>query len=281
MSIVHTTRIDLYLEYEGMSKSEKSERKEPELIIVNDSLEFPRVSLKLPTKNSYIHIAAEIDRPLAPYIPIYLFDSERKRDLISDSKALCNSLVEEEYVVEATVFKAILVPPGRGAYLEQTDREVHIAQFDVTILIEVVDAEALDTLRENHAYLRLEAMVEVESSYHHVVSATNVKRIDAVDHDRDGVFLFNYFFAESTEQNIAIWEYTAGWFESETGLDNSTLLLPDDPEHSEYALINHCRWDSLRNLLPTLIFDSSFEEYVLENFEANRVAAMPILYKLA
>lgn len=34
------------------------------------------------------------------------------------------------------------------------------------------------------------------------------------------------FFADSLEQNLGVWEYTAGWFQEETGLDNSTVLVP-------------------------------------------------------
>jgi hypothetical protein len=45
--------------------------------------------------------------------------------------------------------------------------------------------------------------------------------------------------------------------------------------------MNHCRWDRLRDLMPSLIFKRSFRTYVLANFAANRVAAMPILYRMA
>ena len=40
-------------------------------------------------------------------------------------------------------------------------------------------------------------------------------------------FLFNYFYADDSEQNIKVWDYTAGWFQYQTGLDNSTVILPD------------------------------------------------------
>jgi hypothetical protein len=114
-----------------------------------------------------------------------------------------------------------------------------------------------------------------------VVTATNPKSMGPVDHERQGVFLFNYFFADDTAQNLAVWEYTAGWFGQETGLDNSTVLLPRDGERSEYNIMNHCRWDRLRDVMPSLLFKRSFRDYVLANFESNNVAAMPILYRMA
>ena len=107
------------------------------------------------------------------------------------------------------------------------------------------------------------------------------KRIGAVDHRRGGIFLFNYFYADSLEQNLAVWEYTAGWFQNETGLDNSTVLAPTQPDLSQYTLINHCRWDRLTDVLPALVFKRSFRDFVLAHFDANDTAPMPILYKLA
>jgi len=81
--------------------------------------------------------------------------------------------------------------------------------------------------------------------------------------------LFNYFSADSTDRNLAIWNYTAGWFQVETGPDTSTVLLPDDPDQSRYALINHCRRDTLLDVLPSLIFKRSFHSYVPDTFAAN------------
>ena len=37
----------------------------------------------------------------------------------------------------------------------------------------------------------------------------------------------------------------------------------------------------MRDVLPSLVFKRTFRTYVLANFEANRVAAMPILYRMA
>jgi hypothetical protein len=102
-----------------------------------------------------------------------------------------------------------------------------------------------------------------------------------VDHHRQGVFLFNYFYADRTDLNLAAWQYTAGWFRDQTGLDNSTVLLPDATSEPRYRLVNHARWDRLRDVLPALVFKRSFHTYVLEHFRVNGVAAMPVLYRLA
>lgn len=64
-------------------------------------------------------------------------------------------------------------------------------------------------------------------------------------------------------------------------LDNSTVLRPVRSSDAGYTLINHCRWDRLRDVLPSLLFKRSFRTYVLAHFEANDTAPMPILYRLA
>src|ERR1700704_5705723 len=46
---------------------------------------------------------------------------------------------------------------------------------------------------------------------------------------------------ETDSVERAVWEHTAGWFQQETGLDNSTVLMPARADLSEYTLINHCR----------------------------------------
>ena len=109
----------------------------------------------------------------------------------------------------------------------------------------------------------------------------NLRAIGPVDHKRQGVFLFNYFVSDSLPQNLGIWEYTAGWFADQTGLDNSSLLRPDEGQTTDYTVINHCRWDSLWNILPSLLFKKSFRSFVLKNFEANGTAPIPILYRMA
>ncbi|MEF8842724.1 MAG: hypothetical protein V5A62_14060 [Haloarculaceae archaeon] len=253
----------------------------PTLNIVNEHLEFPRVSLVEPIDSRYIHLAATVDNPSLPVPPVYPRNSDGKQTLLAACKRLCADLSETDGVVDATVFEALLRPPGRGAYLQQTDQEVAVADFDVAVLIEVEDKAALDRVEEHSAYRELASRLEAAAQSFYRVVGTNERRIGPVAHDTDGVFLFNYFFAENTERTLKVWEYTAGWFQAETGLDNSTLIVPRNPEESEYTIINHCRWDGLWDVLPALLVKRTFRSYVLANFEANEVAPMPILYTLA
>lgn len=71
-----------------------------------------------------------------------------------------------------------------------------------------------------------------------------------------------------------------GWFHDETGLDNSTVLQPTAGSRVPYTLVNHARWDRLRDVLPALLLRRSFRSFVLRVFADNRVTPNPILYRL-
>ena len=79
---------------------------------------------------------------------------------------------------------------------------------------------------------------------------------------------------------LQLWDYLAGWYAAETGLDNSTLLEPIG--EADYVFVNHARWDSsLPRFLLRQLTKPSFRTYVLANLRANRTVAMPILEQLA
>lgn len=236
---------------------------------------YSKVDLVDPVDSGFVFIAVEVERRL-PLLP----SGRVKRALISECKKTCALLAQRADVRSAVTFRAVLIPPGKGNFLK-AHPEVHVAKFDVTVLVETDCVASARCLREDEMFAALEKRLRDVSHYTYLVTARNVRRIGSVDHARQGVFLFNYFFADDKEQNIAVWNYTAGWFEQETGLDNSTVLLPLEGESSEYTILNHCRWDQWRDFFPALLFKRSFRDYVEANFDANNVAPVPVLYRKA
>jgi len=250
---------------------------EPNLQRLPLTQEYRKARLVEPTGSGYLFFAAEIDAH-----PPFLWASRTKRYLLEDCARWCARIARDAGVLEAVTFQAILIPPiGEAAFLRRRRNQFHRARFDLAMLVETDSVERAEALRTSPLFRPLEARVREDAGHVYVVTASNAKRIGAVDHTRDGVFLFNYFYADSPAQNLAVWEYTAGWFQQETGLDNSTVLTPTRADLSEYTLINHCRWDRLRDVLPSLVFKRSFRDFVLAHFDANDTAPMPILYKLA
>jgi hypothetical protein len=221
--------------------------------------------------------AAVVDRRL-PFA--YFRESADKQHLLLKLKQRVDALRALPGVRAATLYKALLIPPGRGHFLKQRPA-AHIARYDVAALVEAESPAAAKAVNATSEWNALQSDMHAASKDVYAITASNVKRIGPVDRTRDGVFLFNYFFADRLEQNLAVWEYTAGWFEYETDLHNSTVLLPEPGERRDYTIINHCRWDSLWNILPALLLKPSFRSYVLAHFEANNTAAIPILYRLA
>jgi hypothetical protein len=251
--------------------------KDHELVTLTDAGSFPKVTLMEPNGRGYILLAGEIDR--RPPFGFFI-ESGAKKTLIADLKSLLPAIDAMKDVEEATLFKALIIPPGRGAYLK-TQPQVHVARFDVALMIRAATPEAAAKLAGSAEFAAIETrMREVARKTYRMVGA-NLRRIGEVDHTKDGVFLINYFSAADETQNLAVWDYTAGWFQDQTGLDNSVLTRPLDQDGASYTIINHCRWNRLRDIVPSLLFKPSFRRYVLRHFEANDTAAIPVLYKLA
>ncbi len=225
------------------------------LTVVNDDARFPRVRLAEPVSSGFVHIAAEVDgKP--PFLP----NSRRKRLLLARCKEWCRQLESKPDVLSAVVFDALVIPPGRGEFLKTRTGKVHLARFDLAVLIETTSPEAGDALRASPVYAGMGRAVREAASFTHVATATNPKSMGPVNHESQGVFLFNYFFADDTARNLAVWEYTVGWFAQETGLDNSTVLLPRDGEPSECDTMNHrrrSRRNRPRGVMPSLLFKRS------------------------
>lgn len=245
------------------------------LVKLPESGQVPKVKLVSPSPHGYLVLALEIDRrPLL----MHWWESSKKRDIIERLKAYAKQLSAGADIVDATVFKTWMQPPGRAKLLR--DRNVPHVYFDVVLLIETTDTKALKALQEAGEFRALLAALKQQTSKMMVTEGENVRRMGDVDHERDGIFLFNFFYADSLEQNLQVWEYTAGWFQDQTGLDNSTLLLPKNDD-VPYTVISHCRWDGPGNIIPKLLFEPTFKSYVLKHFAANDTAAIPILYRLA
>ena len=244
---------------------------------MNQVIEPNLQRLLLAQDSGYVFLAAEVDAH-----PPFPWASRTKRHLLEDCASWCARIAREPGVREAVTFQAILVPPiGEAAFLRRRRNQFHRARFDLAMLIETDSVERAEALRASACFRTLETGARENAGHVYVVTAGNVKRIGTVDHTRDGVFLFSYFYADSPAQNLAAWEQTAGWYEQETGLDNASVLMPTRADRSEYTLIDHCRWDRLGDVLPALVFKRSFRDFVLAHFDANDAGPMPILYRLA
>ncbi len=243
--------------------------------------------LQAPNSYGYIHLAGEVERP-----GLFKKTSPVKAALLASLKSATHVLSQRPDVQRADVFDAIVIPTGSKEgrrVVDEGHHDVHIAEFDVAVLVECASVADALHVRQSAEFAAVKELLDGAASFVHCATFKNPKRIAEVDKERDGIFLFNYFFAADIESKgakgvdilLAVWEFTAGWWTAKANLTNSTPLQPLPGERSEYSLINHCRWDNLRAVVPSLIFKPSLEQFVLKNFTANDIMAMPVLYRLA
>ena len=242
--------------------------------LVRQDLGIPRAQLTPSQLSGFLLLAHEVSS-IRPFVP----PSRRRRGVLQQTIGLARQLRHTHGVCDAAVFRAILAAPGRGRLLTRRPH-VHVARFDVVLLVVTNSVESAIALGESPLLQQRLQQSRAQAAYSLMLPMWNVRRIGPVDWSRQGVFLFNFFYADRPEHLIDVWENTAGWFMSKTGLDNSVVLAPAPGVRTDYGIINHARWDRTWDILPHLVLRPTFRSYVLANFEANDIAAMPLLYRL-
>ncbi|MCB1342825.1 MAG: hypothetical protein KDK24_17505 [Pseudooceanicola sp.] len=237
--------------------------------------DFPKVTLTAPDGRGYLLLALTVDRR-PPFL--YPLASRAKRQATDCLRRLAAILRACSDVEEANLFTAVLRPPGRGKYLARLNQRP--AAHDLVLLAAFRNEEAASAFAGTPEWTQALARTVPLAQDHLAGTYSNIRHIAPVPHDKGGIFLFNWFAAADTGQNLAVWEHTAGWFQDQTGLDNSTVLLPSQPDPQAPTIVNHCRWDGLTDILPALVLKPSFRSFVLAGFAANRTAAQPVLYRM-
>jgi hypothetical protein len=247
-----------------------------ELELVNLHPKYACVALMDPPPTGYIHLAAVVAPP-AGRTP-FPRRTDEKTALLADLKSGAGQLESLDAVSKATVYRAIVTPPP---FDYARDHASHPARYDVAVLIETASHDAVAEVQATEPYRLLAEALTAAAIDLHVMTARCVKRIADVDKTRPGLFLFNHFVAEDADVALRLWDYLAAWYVVETDLDNSTLLAPAGGD-ADYVFVNHARWDhSVPEFMVKQLAKRSFRSFVTANMRANRVGAMPILYRLA
>ncbi|HET6834509.1 MAG TPA: hypothetical protein VFH30_11620 [Acidimicrobiales bacterium] len=242
--------------------------------IVNAKPRYRPPTLVDPPGFGYLLLSAEVEPPTGPRP--FPGSSDTKTALLGRLKSAAAELAQIDAVERATVYRTVLAPPPAG-YARKAQ---HPARYDVVVLVETTSPDGLTALQAAEPYAHLRKEFDTDATRVDTMPARCVKCIADVDKSRPGLFLFNYFVADDVEVALKLWDHLAGWFMTETGLDNSTLLMPTG--ESEYAFVNHARWDyGLPQLWLRMFTKPSFWSFVQANMNENRVGSMPILCRLA
>lgn len=249
-----------------------------ELELVNANPKYSKSHLIEPSTLGYIHIGIDFEARAKPG-PI-IRKSGSKKEFIRKLKDHARVLAARDDVERATVFRAIAFMPA-GKYTEE-HQEVPPARFDVVLLIETKSIDAIQSVEASDEYVTMMREIESQARRVKVHEARNLKRVADVDKTRQGTFVFNHLIGDDPEVVLENWEWMGGWYAVETGLDNSTLLRPLDPESADYVAINNARWNmSLPRLVFKQVSKKSFWNYVQANLDAHKIGAWPVFYKLA
>jgi len=246
-----------------------------ELKLINAAAGHGAPRIVAPPPFGYLLISAAVEPPGAG--PPFPRASRRRRALLDELVGLARDLEPVEGVERVTVYRAVVVPPPQGYARDHASRH---ARYDVAVLVETASPERLGALEAAEPVRRLLDAVRGAAHDVHVLRGRCVKSLGDVDKRPGGLFLFNYFVAEDPEVALALWDHLAGWYQHATGLDNSTLLSPLEPD--DFVMVNHARWDKP---LPRVVLEQflrpSFRSFVLSNMLANRTGAMPVLFRQA
>jgi hypothetical protein len=249
------------------------------LHLVHADLGHAKAELITPRRSGYLYIAASVHPGAVPIV----LPNRARTQLLRQLRRAARDLEQVEGVVRATVFRAIVRPPTArfSKYLQRRKGTLREADFDVIMLIETTSPAEARSVRETQAYLKLIEVLQTSAHSLYVMAARNGRRINDVQLERRGLFLFNHFAADDPATMLQLWDHLAGWYVAETGLRNSVALVPLEGERTDYAIVNWAEWDTgpLHHFWKQLS-KPSFWRFVTANLEANRSASMPIYCRL-
>jgi hypothetical protein len=245
-----------------------------ELEIINQRAKYQPVRLTEPPSFGYLHVGAEVAPPRGR-VP-FVRSNARRTALLDRVRPLVQQLRDEPAVRRATLYKAVLIPPPAGYAARPQIKPV---RYDIVALIETDSPDSIGQVQKSEAYrILLETLTSTAREVNEV-AARCVKSIGDVDKEHPGLFLFNYFVAEDTQVALDLWDWLAAWFQTEAGVDNSTVLQPTEP--AGFAFVNHARWSIPLPQLAVRLARPSFRTFVLANLLTNRTGTMPNFYHRA
>jgi len=260
-----------------------AERLEPWLAPMIDLVDVPAryasPPLVSPGGRGYLHLAADVDAPARP--GFVLRRSAAHRALVATLKEHAAAVEQIAGVTLAAVFDAVLLPPP-GYYRGDWGRAVPPPHFDLAVLVETVSPEVARGVQRSSPWRALVAALAERAKRVHAIAARPAKRLGDVDRRAGGLHVFHFIAGEDPDVALRAWDPLAGWYAAEVGLQNGALLVPLGDDPSDYAAIDHARFDmGLARFVWTHLSRESWWRHIRPCLEGNHVEATPIVYRLA
>ena len=239
--------------------------------IINPRHDLRAVRLVDPPPYGYLLFGATVTPPKGP--PVVRKDATRQAVLTRVAEHL-EEVAQLAPVVRATGYRAVVIPPARPPEFRP---DLVPPRFDVTVLIEIDSPDSLAEVAASPPITALRNLMHDSSSRLTEMRARCVKAIADVDKRADGTYLFNYWAAADRTTALEVFDHLAPWYQTKTGLQNSTVLQPIDDD--EFAFVNHARWDAGPLAIAAHQFlRPSFHRFVRPNLAANHIQVYPALY---
>lgn len=215
-----------------------------------------RVAFDEPSGDRFLYAGWTVDPPVR--LPFVRRSDERAR-VIARCCGYARATERRTGTRSATVFETEVMPPLPGA-----------PRYDVLMLLRVHSQQELAREVADVRDLAPDFMM----------GAWNSRRIGDTDRTHEATFLFNHFVARRSDVAMAGFEHVAGWFPDKLGVDNATLLEPDDHEAAPYAFVNYVRVPGgARRFLLGMLIRPSFHTRVRRALRAHNMQALPLLAK--
>jgi hypothetical protein len=240
--------------------------------IVNPRHDLGVASLVEPPPYGYLLFGASVAPPKGP--PFVRRNNTRQSVLTRVSDHL-RRVAELEPVVRVSGYRAVVIPPARPPEFQP---HLEPPRFDVMALVETDSPETLAEIAASPPVNELRATLHGSAGRLRETHARCVKAIADVDKRASGTYLFNFWAAADRATALEVFDHLAPWFQTKTGLQNSTVLqsLADD----EFAFVNHARWDhGALTVAAQQFLRPSFHRFIRPNLAANHIAVYPALYR--
>lgn len=215
---------------------------------------YPAPTFRAPVTDRFVYAGWSVDPPRVPRVG----HSARRREAIDRIAALATECERDAEVVGVAVHETRLIAPVPGT-----------PRLDVLVLARATTSAAAarlaDAVRAHEPDL--------------LMRARNTRRIGDTDAPGTGTFLFNHFSATDPAIAVPAWEQAGAWFVAKMGVDNSTLLQPeDDADDDPYPLVNYVQAPCEPGaFLRRQLTRPSFHTYVRRLLRENGMVSFPLL----
>ena len=241
--------------------------------IVHPQSDLGVASLGVPPAYGYLLLGATVAPPRG--LPVVRPDDTRQSLLMRVSEHL-EVVAQHERIVRATAYRAVVIPPARPPKFQP---DLDPPRFDVTVLVETESPDFLSDVAASEPVTSLLSDLHASASRVKEMRARCVKAIADVEKRASGTYLFNYWAAADRTTALEVFDHLAPWFETKTGLNNSTVLQAIDGD-DEFAFVNHARWDAGPVTIALHQFvRPSFHRFVRPTLAANDITVYPALYR--